>query len=156
MPKLSYQLCIKYIPSCDRHNEISYLHQAHHLHINQQMVPRPQNPSERRSSQRIFMHAAAEIRCSGSMRKYVAVVRDISEDGLFLYTDCKPVLGTKLRIKLSSSSGEPTTIIYCEGAVVRVEQGRVGANGVAVLLSNKLAPISVPRPDTMKLAAYRV
>lgn len=111
-----------------------------------------------RSSKRNFLHAAAEVRLPGLVGAHVAVVRDLSQTGLFLYSDFKPPVGAQLRITLKPSFvGHSDDSFYCEGTVVRVEQARPSAAfGIGIRLTNKLAPLHMPKPDTMKLAAYRV
>jgi hypothetical protein len=95
-----------------------------------------------RASQRIFVHAGAEVRSVSVAGVHAGVLRDISEDGMFLYSDFKPTLGTPLRITLRSGFGDRYgSSLYCEGIVVRVEQVRPGAApGIAVRLTHKISP----------------
>ena len=93
-----------------------------------------------RSSQRTFMHAAAEVRCSAVPGVHAGVLRDISEGGVFFYSDFKPPVGTEVRITFIPAGLNRSPRIYCEGTVVRVEQVRVGAApGIAVQLTNRNA-----------------
>lgn len=95
----------------------------------------------RRSSKRNFLHAAAEVRSSAMAGAHVAVVRDISETGVFLYSDFRPRIGAILCITVKPSFlGNSDAGFYCEGTVVRVEQQRPeAAPGIALRLTHKLA-----------------
>ncbi|MCI0349764.1 MAG: PilZ domain-containing protein [Acidobacteriales bacterium] len=106
------------------------------------MMPMQPRYRVRRSSNRNFLHAAAEVRSSAIAGAHVAVVRDISESGVFFYSDFKPALGTNLCITIKPSFvGDSDAGFYCEGTVVRVEQQRPeAAPGIALRLTDKLAP----------------
>ena len=88
----------------------------------------------------MFTHAAADVRCESYPGVHVGVLRDISEHGMFIYSDFKPTIGTKLRITLRSTFGNASDAgVYCEGIVVRVEQVRVGAApGIAIRLDHQI------------------
>jgi hypothetical protein len=91
-----------------------------------------------RSSPRTFMHAAAEVKSTAIQGTHVGVVRDLSEEGMFFYSDFKPPIGTELRIAFVPPAAGVGARIYCEGVVVRVEQVRMGAApGIAVRLTHK-------------------
>lgn len=93
-----------------------------------------------RRSPRTFMHAAAEVQCSAVAGSHVGVVRDLSDAGIFFYTDFRPPLGTLVRISFAPGNGNRSARVYCEGTVVRVEQPRAGAApGIAVKLTRKKA-----------------
>ena len=103
--------------------------------------------ARQRASARMFTHAAAEVRCASYPGVHVGVLRDISEDGMFLYSDFKPPVGTKLGVILRSTFRSPADSgVYCEGIVVRVEQVRIGAApGIAVQFMHKIPfPIMSP------------
>ena len=106
-----------------------------------------------RSSKRNFLHAAAEVRSSAIAGVHVAVVRDISETGLFLYSDFNPALGTALRITVKPSFfGSSSASFYCEGVVVRVEQQRpTAAPGIALRLNHKLPSIYIAELENAHL-----
>ena len=104
------------------------------------MVLYPETYRVPRSSQRTFMHAAAEVRCSAVPGVHAGVLRDISEGGAFFYSDFKPPVGTEVRITFIPAGLSRSPRIYCEGRVVRVEQVRAGAApGIAVQLTNRNA-----------------
>ena len=89
-----------------------------------------------RASRRFFIHAAADVRSSLVPGIHVGVIRDISEGGIFFYSDFKPSIGT--RVRLSFVSPIENTRQHCEGIVVRVEHSRAGAApGIALQLTDK-------------------
>src|SRR5919204_916127 len=104
------------------------------------MASLPKGFATQRASARMFTHAAAEVRCASVPGVHVGVLRDISKHGIFLYSDFKPAVGTKLGIVLRSTFGNRDDGgIFCEGVVVRVEQVRVGAApGIAIQLIDKI------------------
>jgi hypothetical protein len=88
------------------------------------------------------MHAAAEVRSSAVAGTHVGVIRDLSEDGMFFYSDFKPPVGTEVRITFVPPSSGRSARVYCEGVVVRVQQVRAGAApGIAVRLTERNAAL---------------
>lgn len=86
------------------------------------------------------MHAAAEVRSSAVAGIHVGVIRDLSEGGIFLYSDFKPPLGTRVLVAFAAPQTGRNARIYCEGTVVRVEQVRAGAApGIALQFTAKKA-----------------
>lgn len=137
---LHTEACNKYVNSCLMPLQINHLQDGRKGAGSLIMtVLSPQSYKVPRSSQRTFMHAAAEVRCAAVPGVHAGVLRDISEDGVFFYSDFKPPLGTEVRIIfIPAGFGRPR--IYCEGRVVRVEQVRTGAApGIAVHLTNRNA-----------------
>lgn len=70
-------------------------------------------------------------------RRHVGLVRDLSESGLFVYSDFEPKQNDPLFLilKVTQADGS-TTNLECNGQVVRVEAGIAGAAvGIAVKLN---------------------
>jgi hypothetical protein len=69
-------------------------------------------------------------------RRHVGLVRDLSESGLFVYSDFEPTQNDRLFLilKVTQADGSSTNL-ECSGQVVRVESGIAGAAvGIAVKL----------------------
>lgn len=84
------------------------------------------------------MHAAAEVQCSAVAGTHVGVIRDLSEGGVFFYSNFKPPVGTRVRVVFAAPHLPRNQRILCEGTVVRVEQVRSdAAPGIAVCFNKK-------------------
>jgi hypothetical protein len=93
-----------------------------------------------RSSPRTFMHAAAEVQCSAVAGTHVGVIRDLSEGGVFFYSNFKPPVGTRVRVVFAPPNLPRNQRVLCEGTVVRVEQVRSdAAPGIAVCVNKNAA-----------------
>jgi hypothetical protein len=127
------------------------------MHYGQGMMRVQQRYQVRRGSKRNFLHAAAEVRSTAVAGVHVAVVRDISESGLFIYSDFNPPVGTLLRITVKPSFfGSMAASFYCEGEVVRVEQPRpTAAPGIALRLKHKLPPVYIANLENAHLRNHQ-
>jgi len=78
----------------------------------------------KRSSPRAFMHAPMEVKCSAAPGVRLGMVRDLSRDGIFFYSDFKPPIGSRLSLMVVLSGQGHN--VSCRATVVRVEQVAVG------------------------------
>ena len=68
--------------------------------------------------------------------RHVGLIRDISSNGLFAYSDFQPAVGDTVRV-LISERNDATKTAACTGVVVRVESKAAGAaTGIAVRFSS--------------------
>lgn len=68
-------------------------------------------------------------------RRFVGLVRDLSESGLFVYSNLEPQHGDCLFLTLKVTQEGLATELECSGQVVRVERAVRGrATGIAVKL----------------------
>jgi PilZ domain len=66
-------------------------------------------------------------------QRHVGLIRDISSNGLFAYTDFTPAIGDTVRITLTEQTGNGARTVGCSGIVVRVESKAAGAaTGIAL------------------------
>src|SRR5437660_3040052 len=87
----------------------------------------------KRSSPRTFMHAPVEVKCSAIAGIHLGMMRDLSRDGIFFYSDFKPPVGSRLTVYVVLS--EPRRKLTCRATVMRVEQiARGAAPGIAARL----------------------
>ncbi len=92
--------------------------------------------TEQRQEQRVFVKMPVRLNLSGDAREHVGFVRDMSEHGIFFYSDLNPVLGSQIEfvMHLPQHTMRPAEL-SCRGTVVRVESHAPGAaTGVAVRL----------------------
>ena len=87
-----------------------------------------------RSTARILVRRTAWLTfMSGHEQEHVALVKDISERGVFFYSDFLPALGEKLDFVIEFLTGSDRVRLHLKGEVTRVEQAvKGGAPGVAV------------------------
>jgi hypothetical protein len=98
---------------------------------------------DQRSEQRHFIPLAAVIRLNpDDSRTRVGLIRDVSEHGLFFYTDTRPAKGSTIGFAFTLS--KPTlgpVMVSGTGEVVRVVEPAQGAAiGVAVRV---VAPLNI-------------
>jgi hypothetical protein len=83
--------------------------------------------AERRSGKRIVARVAAQVRSQGA--QHVAETRDVSTNGIFLYTKSHMKKGTEVELVLilppELTSGEKCWVC-CQATIVRVEQSAHG------------------------------
>ncbi len=87
---------------------------------------------DRRKSQRVCIHQAVAVKynCDGNF-EFKGISRDLSDSGIFLYSESVIEEGAQVELMLTLPSGSAQPIpIYVRGRVVRVE--RTSATGVAV------------------------
>ena len=94
---------------------------------------------EQRSGERQLTTMPATIFCHE--RRYVGLVRDLSESGLFVYSNFEPKESDRvfLTLKVAQTDGS-TANLECSGHVVRVE---AAIEGAAVGIAVKLEGISL-------------
>jgi len=69
-------------------------------------------------------------------KKHVAMVRDMSRQGIFFYSDYRPSEGEEIEFVMKFPKWTNTAPIACKGIVVRVESPAPGAAiGIAASLS---------------------
>ena len=70
---------------------------------------------------------------SSRTHEHVALVRDISDKGIFFYSDFLPTLGDQLDFVVEYLNGSDRVRLHLKGTVARVERASPGsATGVAV------------------------
>ena len=94
-------------------------------------------PNQQRSSTRKFLRLPAWMVFYGdSFQKHVAMVRDMTRQGIFFYSDVRPQLGEEIAFVMKFPKWTQSSPIACKGKVVRIEQAVPGAAiGVALSLS---------------------
>ena len=84
-------------------------------------------PAERRSGKRIAARVPTQVRSHGT--KHAAETRDVSTNGVFLYTNSRMEQGTEMELVLilppELTSGEKCWVC-CQAIVVRVEESGSG------------------------------
>lgn len=95
---------------------------------------------EQRSADRNFVIAPAAIDIGGE--SHVGLVRDVSSNGMFVYSDFIPDCGSTIELKMQLRGESPTAESFaCKGTVVRVQGDDSGAAvGIAVRLHNFQQP----------------
>jgi len=88
-------------------------------------MPRMKPDGERRSGTRFARRIPAQVRTSQGIQ-HTAETRDVSANGVFLYTNSKMEKGTDVELVLilppELTSGEKCWVC-CQATVVRVEEG---------------------------------
>ena len=88
---------------------------------------------KQRAASRTLVVLSATVHFQG--KGHVGLIRDISRDGLFVYSDFMPKLGDSIRVEIKDR-GNGTSRVLCCGAVVRVESKAAGsAIGIAVQIT---------------------
>ena len=65
--------------------------------------------------------------------RHVGLIRDISSNGLFAYSNFTPGIGDIVRVTLTEQTGTGMKTVGCSGVVVRVESKAAGAaTGIAL------------------------
>ncbi len=90
--------------------------------------------AKRRSIPRIPMRRTAWITFNSSLEHaHVALVKDISEKGVYFYSDFRPAIGDQLDFVVEFLTGSDKVRLHLKGTVLRVEQAVAGsAPGTAV------------------------
>ncbi len=78
------------------------------------------------------------VLCASTTPEPRGITRDVSQSGVFFYTDSAMDLGQSVTFKiLMPSPGQVSTRALCNGTVVRVEpEGNAGRCGVAVIITS--------------------
>jgi hypothetical protein len=91
---------------------------------------------DQRSSPRAFVIFPISISPESGARPHTGIVRDISKEGIFFYSNYNPQLQQTISLVLHLNNVE----IECTGKVVRVEQKAPGAAvGIAVKIEYSTA-----------------
>jgi len=80
--------------------------------------------SERRSSDRISKTLPARVRSGPAAPEFSATTRDLSQGGIFLYTDAEVKAGSDVELVLvlpEELTGGEKCWVCCQASVVRVE-----------------------------------
>jgi hypothetical protein len=101
------------------------------------MTPAPSH-RKLRSSRRQMMHSAAQITVPGE-GEHNAIVRDLSAEGIFLYSNFKPIVGSDIALTFSTRVGKDLVKIFTHAKVVRVQQLVAGAApGIAAKFNKRI------------------
>src|SRR5947209_19641885 len=101
------------------------------------MTPAPSH-RKLRSSRRQMVHSAAQINVPGD-GDHTAIVRDLSAEGIFLYSNFKPEVGSDIALTFSRRVGEDVVKIFTHAKVVRVQQLVAGAApGIAAKFTKRI------------------
>ena len=101
------------------------------------MVASPKFHPNRRS-RRQLIHSAAHISVAGN-GEHNGIVRDLSSDGIFLYSNFKPPVGADIAITFTTRVGQEMVKIYTHAKVVRVQQVVSGAApGIAAQFTKRI------------------
>lgn len=93
-------------------------------------------PNRRATTRRFVRLPAWLIFYRTSQQKHVAMVRDISRQGIFFYSDLAATVGEEIEFVMQFPKWTNSPAIACKGRVVRVEQAAPGAKiGVAASLN---------------------
>lgn len=74
---------------------------------------------QNRSSRRQLIHSAAHISVQGD-GEHNGIVRDLSSEGIFLYSNFKPQVGADIAVTFTTRVGKEMVKIYTHAKVVRV------------------------------------
>ena len=104
---------------------------------------------DQRNASRFFVTAATKIRTGNDCEEHVGLVRDLSGNGIFVYSDFTPECGSRLEVILRTSKMRPRHVsIACRGKVVRVEPNASGAAvGIALAVDEYEFCIQKARPE---------
>ncbi len=95
---------------------------------------------DQRTTSRSFLSASFVMTLKdGDPRPHVGLIRDVSDGGMFFYSDINPPCGSDLdfEFKMPQAGMEPVWVA-CKGRVVRVEQPAPGAAiGVALSIQDR-------------------
>ena len=101
------------------------------------MQPAP-SYHKNRSSRRQLIHSAAQISVSGN-GEHNGIVRDLSSDGIFLYSNFKPAVGADIAVTFTTRVGKEMVKIFTHAKVVRVQQVVSGAApGIAAQFAKRI------------------
>jgi hypothetical protein len=101
------------------------------------MQPAP-SYRKNRSSRRQLIHSAAQISVAGN-GEHNGIVRDLSSDGIFLYSNFKPAVGADIAVTFTTRVGKEMVKIFTHAKVVRVQQVVSGAApGIAAKFAKRI------------------
>ena len=101
------------------------------------MQPAP-SYRKNRSSRRQMVHSAAQISVAGN-GEHNGIVRDLSSDGIFLYSNFKPAIGADIAVTFTTRVGKEMVKIFTHAKVVRVQQVVSGAApGIAAQFTKRI------------------
>ena len=101
--------------------------------------------AEQRTSMRRKVNVCGEIACPlAGDAKHLALIRDVSATGIFLYSNFDPPLGTDLTVAFTMPGAEGYVEVICQGRVIRREEYPAGAaTGIAArLYKQEILPLS--------------
>jgi hypothetical protein len=85
-----------------------------------------------------LIHSAAQISVAGN-GEHNGIVRDLSSDGIFLYSNFKPAVGSDIAVTFTTRIGKEMVKIYTHAKVVRVQQVVSGAApGIAAQFAKRI------------------
>jgi len=88
---------------------------------------------KQRAASRTLVVLSATVHFQG--KSHVGLIRDISRDGLFVYSDFLPKVGDIVRVEIKDKRNASDRVL-CSGTVVRVESKAVGsAIGIALKIT---------------------
>ena len=91
-----------------------------------------------RSSRRQLVHSAAQISVPGN-GEHNGIVRDLSPDGIFLYSNFSPAVGSDIAVTFTTRVGKEMVKIFTHAKVVRVQQVVSGAApGIAAQFAKRI------------------
>src|SRR5256885_5347959 len=101
------------------------------------MVAAPKYHKDR-SSRRQMIHSAAQISVAGH-GEHNGIVRDLSSDGIFLYSNFKPAVGADIAVTFTTRMGKEMVKIFTHAKVVRVQHVVSGAApGIAAQFTKRI------------------
>jgi hypothetical protein len=105
-------------------------------HTKTAAVMRGEFPHKRAAKRKFVRLPAWVIFYRLDKQKHVALVRDMSRQGIFFYSDVRPLLGQDIEFVMKFPKWTNTAPIACKGTVVRVERAAPGAAiGIAASLN---------------------
>ena|SRR5947209_7763744 len=91
-----------------------------------------------RKSRRQLIHSAAQISVPGD-GEHNGIVRDLSADGIFLYSNFRPAIGSDIAVAFTTRVGKEMVKIFTLARVVRVQQVVSGAApGIAAQFAKRI------------------
>ena len=108
-----------------------------------------------RKSRRQLIHSAAQISVPGD-GEHNGIVRDLSADGIFLYSNFRPAIGSNIAVAFTTRVGKEMVKIFTLAKVVRVQQVVSGAApGIAAQFAKRIeydfTPDAWCNPDDLPL-----
>jgi hypothetical protein len=94
---------------------------------------------ERRSSSRVPVRVPVAVRAGDSVVEVSATTRDLSSNGVFLYTDAAMQPGSRIEMVLilpPELAGGERRWACCQASIVRVESSPESGVGVAAAIDN--------------------
>ncbi len=101
--------------------------------------------AEQRVNMRRKVNVCGEVVCpEPGCPKHLALIRDVSASGIFLYCNLAPPVGTELSVAFTMPGAEGYVEVLCQGRVVRREAHPAGAaTGIAArLYKQEILPLS--------------